>query len=62
MSIKEITMYTVICDGCAKDAGEGSDIVAWSDQSGALETADHSDWFVHRPDGDRHDLAEEMVP
>ena len=53
MALKEVTMYTVICDGCGKDAGEGSEIVAWSDQSGAVETADYSDWSVHRSDG-RH--------
>lgn len=53
MALKEVAMYTVVCDGCGKDAGEGAEIVAWSDRDGALETADYSDWSVHRADG-RH--------
>ena len=51
--VKEVTMYTVICDGCAKQAFEDDEIVAWSDVSSALELADHSNWDVHRVDG-RH--------
>jgi len=75
MSIKEVTMYAAVCDGCGVEQGEGDDIVAWESADSALNIAEDSDWKKQddgrlfcsdcrfdRPDGDRHELAEELVP
>jgi len=37
--IKEVTMYTVICDGCGKDVNEGQEYscVAWALQRPLLK-------------------------
>lgn len=42
---KEITMHTIICDGCGKNVNEYSDFVAWCDVQGAIEEADIKDWI-----------------
>jgi predicted lipoprotein with Yx(FWY)xxD motif len=36
--IKEVTMYTIVCDRCGVDACEGQDYSAWSDIDGARES------------------------
>ena len=33
--IKQVIMYTVVCDICGEDNGKDSDIAAWSDEEGA---------------------------
>jgi hypothetical protein len=42
---KEVTMHTIICDGCGKNVNEYSDFVAWCDVQGAIEEADRKDWI-----------------
>lgn len=51
--IKEVTMYTVFCDRCGKDAFENSsDFVAFSDQESAVTVAKEGGFEqVTKPDG-----------
>ena len=42
---KEVTMHTIICDGCGKNVNEYSDFVAWCDVQVAIEEADRKDWI-----------------
>lgn len=42
--IKEVTMYTVICDRCGKDACEGQEYSCWEDEFAAREMCCHDDW------------------
>lgn len=43
--IKEVKMYTVICDNCGKDSNEGTEYSCWVDESQAEEVATNSDWL-----------------
>lgn len=49
--IKEVTMYTVVCDNCGKDANEGSEFSCWNDKEWAQEEAMECDWIK---EGDKH--------
>jgi hypothetical protein len=49
--IVEVTMYSVVCDICKKDALKDQEICAWNDKSMASEIAGNMDWFR---DGDKH--------
>ena len=42
--IKQVEMYTVVCDGCGKDVCKGADYAAWSDRDSALDVALESGW------------------
>ena len=42
--LKEITMYTVVCDNCGKDCNEGSEYSCYGDSSGAIDVARDSGW------------------
>lgn len=42
--IKEVTMYTVICDRCGKDNGEGGEFSAWGSAFDAKCDAEAQDW------------------
>jgi len=49
--IKEIIMFTVICDNCGKDANNGNEVVAWCDKDTAIELASDSGWIdLDNPD------------
>ncbi len=37
--IKEVTMYTIVCDRCGKDACEGTDYSGWDCIEGVRESA-----------------------
>jgi hypothetical protein len=37
--IKEVTMFTVICDNCGKDANDGAEYSCWNDKSFAEDIA-----------------------
>lgn len=39
MSVQEVPMFTVFCDGCGSNADEGSDYAGWSDKETAVEIA-----------------------
>lgn len=51
MTIREVTMYKVICNGCGADADEGTDYCAWATKDQAESKAEEGDWLV-RDDGD----------
>lgn len=44
--IKEVKMYTVICDNCGKDALEGDEYSCWSEPFAASEIADEKGWHI----------------
>lgn len=43
--IKEVTMYTVICDNCGHDVNKDAEYSAWNDRDYAVECALESDWI-----------------
>jgi hypothetical protein len=43
--LKELTMYTVICDNCGKDVNEDSEFSAWSDKTYAEDVAMEANWI-----------------
>lgn len=43
--IKEVTMYTVVCDNCKKDCNEGQEYSCWSDKSYTEDSAMEADWL-----------------
>lgn len=43
--IKELTMYTVVCDNCAIDCNEGEEYSGWSEEWYAEEIADNCGWL-----------------
>lgn len=43
--IKEIIMYTIICDGCGKDVCEGSGFGGWNDAGYVKDIAMEEDWI-----------------
>lgn len=44
--IKELTMYTVVCDECRQQLNEGDEIIAWSDKVNAQDIAMKADWVT----------------
>lgn len=49
--IKEVKMFTAVCDNCGKDICEGEEYSCWNDLSMIEMIADESDW--HSED-DKH--------
>lgn len=49
--IKEVKMYTVICDNCGKDCNADSEYSCWSDDTFARDCAMEDDWIT---EGDKH--------
>jgi hypothetical protein len=43
--IKELKMFTVVCDNCGKDSNEGTEYSCWADESQAKEMASNADWI-----------------
>ncbi len=43
--IKEVIMYTVVCDNCGKDHNKNEEIAAWNDKNYAQECAMNSNWL-----------------
>ena len=48
MSLKEVTMYTVICDRCGKDQGKDNEIRAWDYPGFAVREALDGFWIEHK--------------
>jgi len=42
--IKEVKMYTVVCDNCGVDVNAGCEYSCWGDPSNATDIAADSDW------------------
>ncbi len=49
--IKEMTMYTAVCDECGQQLNVGDEIIAWNDKGYAEDIAMDSDWVT---DNDKH--------
>lgn len=49
--IKEVTMYSVVCDRCGKTYGVDDGIISWGDECTAKEQAMESEW---EEIGDKH--------
>lgn len=49
--IKEVKMYTVVCDNCGKDVNEGAEYSCWNDKRYAQDIAMEADWLS---EGDKH--------
>jgi hypothetical protein len=43
--IKEVTMYTVICDNCGVDSNENAEYACWDDKSYAEKSAMEDTWI-----------------
>ena len=43
--LKEVKMYTVVCDNCGKDVNKDAEYSAWNDKRYAEEVAMESDWI-----------------
>jgi hypothetical protein len=52
MAIKEVTMYTCVCDYCGKSADEGTDWSCWNDKNVADEVARNAGWIRSYDYGD----------
>lgn len=53
--IKEVIMYTIICDGCGKDVCEGDEYSAWNDAGYVGDMAREENWIEHDDyDGTQH--------
>lgn len=62
MSIREVTMYKVVCDaaGCKVETNDHSDFAAWSEPDGAA--ADWNDADQQTTDDGKHFCDEHRVP
>ena len=49
--LKEVKMYTVVCDNCGKDVNKDAEYSAWNDKNYAVEVAMKSDWIK---ENDKH--------
>jgi hypothetical protein len=43
--VKEVKMYTLICDGCGQDFCEGSEFAAWGEPDFVIDAAHEEDWI-----------------
>lgn len=65
MTIKEVTYFIAVCDGCKEDADYG-DFTAWGDSSSAVEMAG-DDWFERTkvvkeiPQCEDHPLGQKII-
>ena len=48
--IKEVTMYTVICDNCCKDVCENEQYSAWNCKDFVESIAKDCDWYCEHGD------------
>jgi len=45
--IKEVKMYTLICDNCGKDVCDGAEYSGWNYQGFVKQIASEEDWIEH---------------
>lgn len=43
--IKELVLYTVVCDNCGDDINKDADYCAWNDKQFTQEMADEAGWI-----------------
>jgi hypothetical protein len=42
--VKEIIMYTVVCDGCGRDSADVEEYAGWNDKGYAVDVASNLYW------------------
>lgn len=42
--IKEVKMFTIVCDGCGKDVNENTDYSCWNDENANEDIRQEADW------------------
>jgi hypothetical protein len=42
--VKEVIMYTIVCDGCGKDVNEYSEYSGWNDKGYNEEIRQEANW------------------
>lgn len=42
--LKEVKMFTIICDGCGKDVNDDTDYSGWDDESYVDDIRQEADW------------------
>ena len=52
--IKEVTMYTVICDNCGKYSSDQSDHAAWTTKRDAEDQAWDLNWNIEEVEDNKH--------
>lgn len=43
--IKEVIVFTVVCDNCGKDSSDGCEHLGWDDENYALDCAMNADFI-----------------
>lgn len=51
MSVRAVTMYTLICDGCGKDYENSDGFTVWGDDLDARESAIENDSWAEDAEG-----------
>ena len=66
--IKELKMYTVICDNCGADVNEGGEYAGFNDEGYVESCAQEADWYVNSdvsehycPDCFSHDDRDNLI-
>ena len=49
--VKEVTMFTVVCDNCGKDVKKDAEYSAWNEKTFAEDIAMEADWIK---ENDKH--------
>lgn len=49
--VKEVTMFTVVCDNCGKDVNKDAEYSAWNEKTFAEDIAMEADWIK---ENDKH--------
>lgn len=52
--IKEVKMYTVICDVCGVDCLKNEEYSCWNDKNYALDVMFNMEWAEDDDDSDKH--------
>lgn len=42
--LKEVKMYTIVCDGCGKDVNENTDYSCWNDENANEDIREEAGW------------------
>jgi hypothetical protein len=42
--VKEVKMFTIVCDGCGKDVNDGSEYAGWNEENYVEEIRAEADW------------------
>ena len=42
--LKEVKMFTIVCDGCGKDVNENTDYSCWNDENANEDIREEAGW------------------